>query len=180
MSNSDKILEAEEKILSFQAELERLGSAAKLLHETQQNTKAVTEAAVKLTTALGEFAEPAGKAVEKLSEVEFKKKFDSLQFDLQRLGAETQSILERLDSIIRAGLSEIVSLLSTLSQKVDLYNTDLAGRIERNQESNEKNYSIQSSQHLSNAKLLKILIGLVLTTFLSMIVFCGFMFLKNS
>ncbi|NBX70270.1 MAG: hypothetical protein EBR01_15125, partial [Proteobacteria bacterium] len=78
MSEPDKILEAEAKILSFKSELEKLKNAATLLQETQKGTQALVEGAAKLISAVEAFAKPAGKAVEKLSEIQFRQKFDDL------------------------------------------------------------------------------------------------------
>jgi len=188
MSEPDKILEAEAKILSFKSELEKLKNAATLLQENQKGTQALVEGAAKLISAVEAFAKPAGKAVEKLSEIQFRQKFDDLASDLHKISCDLQKILSRLESAAKEnakasemerGFDALIQksrecsqkaaheVISSLSQQFDSGIRALSDRIEQSSSRIEEFYGHQYATNLAQDKKLKIImvlssVGLVL------------------
>lgn len=84
MSDTDKILEAEQTIQSIASELKRMKDAAKLLHSGQEKLDAVLVSAGKVIEVTERFSRECGEIVDKLSATDIDRHFEEIKAEVQK------------------------------------------------------------------------------------------------
>ena len=84
VSDTDKILEAEQTIQSIASELKRMKDAAKLLHSGQEKLDAVLVSAGKVIEVTERFSRECGEIVDKLSATDIDRHFEEIKAEVQK------------------------------------------------------------------------------------------------
>lgn len=113
MNDVDKILEAEQTILTLAEELQKMKTASQLLNSSQEKVQELIRSSEQVITLAGNFTQVSGEIIRRLSDLDI----DARLSELKDIGSDTKSKIEEY-SVSVSGLKS--QILEAMQQNVEI------------------------------------------------------------
>ncbi len=107
MNDVDKILEAEQTILTLAEELQKMKDAAQLLDSSQQKVQELIRSSEQVINLAGNFNKVSGEVIRRLNEMDI----DTRLSELKDIGSDSKSKIEEYSASVSGFKSEILKAM---------------------------------------------------------------------